>query len=239
MAVSGGPNIVDDGLVLYLDAANPRSYPRTGTTWNDLSISRLSGSLLNGPIFNPANNGNILFDGSNDFVQVEYTSRFNTSQFTIDCVLQDNSPVPQLDPFKRIVAWNDGSTTTQFVLAYSSGSTGNPLGVRGFGIRRGEGVPNYFITGSGAIPNGIHHVITTFNGTTYRMYRNGVLEGNAPFFTPGIAVGTPSNTFFIGQRGNGAGYVSGSIYQVKIYNRALSVEEVLQNYNAVRSRFGI
>lgn len=235
MAVSGGPNIVENGLIYYLDAANRASYPGTGTAWNDLAGSGLSGSLVNGPSFNSANTGNIFFDGSNDFARVEYSPVISTAQFTVDCVLQENTPGTGLTvTFRRIVAWNDNVTTVQFILAQSSN-------LRGFGIVRATGTrtPNYYITGSGQMPNGIHHVVSTFNGTIYRMYRNGVLEGNAPFVSAGAAIGTPSGSFFIGQRGDNAGYMSGSIYQLKIYNRALSAEEVLQNYNAVRSRFSI
>jgi hypothetical protein len=62
------PKIVTDGLVLYLDAANTRSYPGTGTTWSDLSRGGNNGSLINGPTFNSANGGSIVFDGSNDYV---------------------------------------------------------------------------------------------------------------------------------------------------------------------------
>jgi hypothetical protein len=63
-----GPNIVTDGLVLYLDAANQKSYPGTGTTWNDLSGNGNNGTLVNGPTFNSDNNGSIVFDGVDDYV---------------------------------------------------------------------------------------------------------------------------------------------------------------------------
>lgn len=65
-----GPNIVTDGLVLYLDAANTKSYPGSGTTWNDLSGNGNNGTLINGYIFNSIGNGNLVFDGSNDYVNI-------------------------------------------------------------------------------------------------------------------------------------------------------------------------
>ena len=61
-----GPNIITDGLVLALDAANSRSYPGTGTTWSDLSGNGNSGTLTNGPTFNSGNGGSIVFDGVDD-----------------------------------------------------------------------------------------------------------------------------------------------------------------------------
>ena len=68
MAFSYSPKIVTDGLVLYLDAANNRSYPGSGTTWTDLSRGGNNGTLTNGPTFNGANGGSIVFDGTNDFI---------------------------------------------------------------------------------------------------------------------------------------------------------------------------
>jgi hypothetical protein len=61
--VEGGGNIITDGLVLLLDAANSKSYPGTGTTWTDLSRSGNNGTLINGPTFNSGNGGSIVFDG--------------------------------------------------------------------------------------------------------------------------------------------------------------------------------
>ena len=63
------PPIVTDGLVLYLDAANTKSYPTTGTTWNDLLGAISGGTLINGPTFNSANGGSIVFDGVDDYFQ--------------------------------------------------------------------------------------------------------------------------------------------------------------------------
>ena len=66
--LSGGPNIITDGLVLYLDAGNTYSYTSGSTVWNDLSRSMLSGSLINGPTFNTGSGGSIVFDGVDDYV---------------------------------------------------------------------------------------------------------------------------------------------------------------------------
>jgi hypothetical protein len=81
----GGGNIVVDGLVLYLDAANTKSYLGSGTTWSDLSRSENNGALINGPNFNTSNNGVISFDGTNDSVQIPNSSslNFGTGDFTI------------------------------------------------------------------------------------------------------------------------------------------------------------
>ncbi len=69
MAFFYSPNVVTDGLVFAVDAANKKSYPGSGTTWTDLAGSN-NGALTNGPTFDSGNNGNIVFDGSNDYVEV-------------------------------------------------------------------------------------------------------------------------------------------------------------------------
>ena len=68
MAIKHSPRIVTDGLVLYLDAANTKSYPGSGTTWTDISGKSNNGTLTNGPTFDSGNKGTIVFDGSNDYV---------------------------------------------------------------------------------------------------------------------------------------------------------------------------
>ena len=66
------PSIVTSGMVLNLDAGYIPSYPTTGTSWNDLSGSGNSGTLVNGPTFSSANGGSIFTDGSNDYISTTY-----------------------------------------------------------------------------------------------------------------------------------------------------------------------
>jgi len=68
MSFNFSPKIVTDGLVLYLDAANTKSFISGSTTWNDISKNKNDGTLINGPTFNPNNMGSIVFDGLNDYV---------------------------------------------------------------------------------------------------------------------------------------------------------------------------
>ena len=73
MSLSHSPLIVRDGLVLCLDAANPRSYPKSGTTWSDLAGAN-NGTLTNGPTFDADDKGGIVFDGTNDYVNLGSSS---------------------------------------------------------------------------------------------------------------------------------------------------------------------
>ena len=63
MGTARGPKLVTKGLVLALDAASPKSYPGSGTTWSDLTGNNLNATLFNGPTFSTDNFGTIVFDG--------------------------------------------------------------------------------------------------------------------------------------------------------------------------------
>jgi hypothetical protein len=84
MALAHSPSIVTSGLVLCLDAANPKSYPGSGTTWTDLSGNGNNGTLVNGPTYSSVNGGSIVFDGSNDYISTAY-SIGTVSQQSISC----------------------------------------------------------------------------------------------------------------------------------------------------------
>ena len=83
MAFIHSPQIVTSGLVLSLDAGNTKSYPGTGTTWFDKSGNTYNGTLTNGPTFNTANLGSIVFDGVDDYVTCG-TIPFTSNTFTIE-----------------------------------------------------------------------------------------------------------------------------------------------------------
>jgi hypothetical protein len=76
--LSGGPDIITDGLVLYLDAANPNSYASGSTTWRDISRGGNNGTLVNGPTFNSSTSGNIVFDGVDDYLITPSITNFRT-----------------------------------------------------------------------------------------------------------------------------------------------------------------
>ncbi len=91
MSLSRGPKTITNGLVLYLDAANKKSYPGSGTTWTDLSGNVYNGTLTNGPTFSAANMGSIVFDGTNDNIQLGNASTFlPTSAISLNCWAKTN-----------------------------------------------------------------------------------------------------------------------------------------------------
>lgn len=229
MSVSGGPDIVENGLVLYLDAGNTKSYPGSGTVWTDLSRNGNNGTLTNGPTFNSANIGSIVFDGSNDHIVIPASSWISGAEITFEL-------------------WNFGSTN---YIATSVIGFENSSGVRTFNVHlpwlgdvmfdAGNGSGNY----GGAFDRilksvtvaeitGWNYWAFTKNSTAARMriYRNGQLWHSGGGSTP---IGA-SVTGTLG-RGIAGSHHNGRIAMAKLYNRELSATEIVQNYNATKGRF--
>ena len=91
MAFNYSPKTVTDGLVLYMDAANSKSYVSGSTTWNDISRSGNNGTLINGPTFNSSNGGSIVFDGTNDTTNLGNILNIGLNSWTISCWFKINS----------------------------------------------------------------------------------------------------------------------------------------------------
>ena len=224
MASKGGPDIIENGLTLFLDASNIRSYPGSGTTWSDLSGNGNTGTLTNGPTFSTGNLGSIVFDGTNDYV-----GSFPTQISGVGS--------------KTICAFIYPTTTSR------AGICGirNDLDGWVFTINRtSPGNLTYFHTtgttcevAASITTNTWSYVCVTYSTSTATviLYRNGVQVGS-----PTTAVSSIVSSTFNGvigdEQSNYATPFKGNMSSVQIYNRALTAVEVLQNYNATKSRFG-
>jgi len=216
MSVKGGPNIVTSGLILEFDAANTKSYPGSGATWFDKSGFANNGTLINGPTFNTGSGGSIVFDGVDDYV------RSNISKASF----------PNLITLSICLKYTSGDGVLQFANALTSGTPWILL------RSVGSNALSWYLNGSYQInltilTNTVYFLDLTYDGTTWKAYKNGVLDGSSI-----SGVGSfPGDYFWIGNGYNG--YTNIEVYNTKLYNRALSAQEVLQNYNATKSRFGI
>ena len=211
MSVAYNASIVTNGLVLALDAANPKSYPGSGTTWTDLSGSRNNGTLTNGPTFSSANNGSIVFDGVDD--RVDTFNASSLTNITIEMWIYDTRSSGNRD----ILTYNGNSGSYTF-----NGTTfrtdGNFLLSRSFA---GVGNPPL--------------------NTWYRFcyVRNGDLYINETRYT-GSGSDQSYSTISLGNtRSDINNRLNGQIAAVKIYNRVLTAAEISQNFNALRGRYGI
>jgi hypothetical protein len=237
MAFNYSPKIVTDGLVLYLDAANPKSYVSGSTAWNDISRGGNNGTLVNGPTFNSANGGSIMFDGVNDYTSIPYTPILApTSSLTISTWASAswNSLVGQ----KSIVS---KTQTGGYQLSVNEG-TYYPSGL-GTIFYLGGAYRSASLSTS-LVSNGWHHIVSTFDGQYVRLYLDGVERANYNYgsIVP-ITYNNNNHLVIAAEPGFGTGvdgqYFPGKIAQTQIYNRALSSQEVLQNYNATKTRFGL
>jgi formylglycine-generating enzyme required for sulfatase activity len=228
--------IVTDGLVLWLDASNKPSYPGSGTTWTDLSGNKNNGTLINSPSYSVSNSGLLSFNGTNQQTTIIDPSILRNQNFSVSLWIrprtQSTAIIAILDfdhGFAPAQGWviqsEDATTNRRYYLGWYDGTNFQPTTGAGIGIQ---------------ITNNVWQNITyTKNGTTLIGYNNG-----ASVYTPSAAANanvsyiTGRNTT-IANAASFARYFNGDFGTIIIYNRVLSAGEVLQNYNALKSRFGL
>ncbi len=231
--VQGGQgNIVTSGLVLNLDAANPRSYlpPYNGTTWFNLASTSNNGTLTNGPTFNTGSGGNIVFDGVDDYASLGTFTGLGSTNRTIEVWFQILSLSPSGN--RRIISFPRDDTnndTPAYTVAYATTTSSLQLG---FG---GTPYNGYVLNLSFALSTWIC-LTGVINSNTISAYQNGIFANSAT-----NSGGVTSNPIGYLGRYNGFYNQNGNVRigSTRIYNRALSASEVNQNFQATRARFGI
>jgi hypothetical protein len=221
-----GPNIVTDGLVFAVDAGSERSYPGSGTTWKDLTATGINGTLTNGPTFSSSNGGSFLFDNVDDYVSLGASSQLSiTNQISVFSWVK----VDTFSAWDGVFGAYSGGAFVHFQLAYGR------LSVYVYG-------PN---TGYGSLDSGYDQLTAgewsnigfTFGSQTLTVYLNGVAM-------PTTVTGSSANInntseMSIGRVYSGSRDLGGNLANIMVYNKALSQAEILQNYNAQKSRFGL
>jgi len=219
MSSFGGPNIINDSLVLYLDAGNSKSYPGSGTTWFDKSGFGNDGTLINGPTFNSGNGGSIVFDGVDDYVNFA-ASPSNVVTVSVWINLNNAGNFP-------IILAGDSTQYNSGMWDWSLFVFTNVFYIRG----NSGGLGNINTPASTLVNTWTNWVLVRNDGTgTCRAYKNGTIFGTSNESS------SANSALSIGRGGN---YYNGKVAATQIYNRALSASEVLQNYNATKGRFGL
>jgi hypothetical protein len=230
-------NIVRDGLVLDLDAAKRDSYPGSGTVWRDIAGGVITGSLIGEPTFDSNNGGSIVFDGVNDFVNTPYDVYWNTNvfgtatNFTLECWYKPNlfknwdtiiekSESPGW--YSRPEGASIWTSATAIQGVFSSGVDSNPPG------------SNVIISYSTTTLKW-YHICFTGDGTILTLYVDGILRGTGLVSSRTVAVYNGN----VGPRLGRRAYMNGQLSSVHLYTRGLTNTEVLQNYNALKGRFGL
>jgi hypothetical protein len=220
---------ISDALVLNLDAGSRASYVGVGTTWYDLSGNNLNGTLVNGPTFAGTGiSSSLVFDRTNDHILIADNSLLNTfSAMTLEVIVKYTTTNDQI--FAQKVNYSAGGGYT--LELFSSGIAA---------FCYGSGGTSYLNVAVSSYPaNNIYHMLFTLSGNTQTLYINGVSVAT----NSGGSIPSLSGTVMkIGDRTGSyatSSYFGGNVYLTKFYNRALTAAEVLQNFNAYRTRYGI
>ncbi len=222
MSVYGGPEVVDSGLVLSLDAANSKSYPGYGTAWTDLSGNGLNATIGNSPAFTTANGGILTYLGTNTGTTATSTSSlFNvgTGDFTVECWVN----LSTLSTYNPVFSLDD----TLSGLGITLYLTASPSNFRTWIGNTANNTTTQLTTGAWT-----HLVVSRASGTVSK-YINGVLDGTH------VASGSCSTgqTAKIAWRYDAAYTFNGSVGKLNFYNVALTAAQVAQNYNATLGRY--
>jgi hypothetical protein len=218
MGLNYNPTIVSDGLVMYFDPANSRSSAGSGNTIYDLSGNSNTCTFSATPIYDVASNGNLILAG---YGTVPHTSTlWNGNQFTYSIWAKKIGTGSAGE--RGIMIAKDTNYIdhgyNNFTLASFYTSTSQPL----------------IFGNAQASRNEWRHYASTYDGTLACLYENGALTGTTSFTGPLTSTSTPLN---IGQWNGGGTNFNGKLGTIMTYNRALSAQEVKQNYDATKSRY--
>ena len=215
MGLSHSPGIVTSGLVFSIDAANTRSYAGSGLTAYGL-VGGIGGTLVNGVGFGTTNSGSFIFDGSNDYIDlgnsIQNYSLFTTS-FWINYNFFDGNHRSPL---------GDDSQNSSYHILFLFGNL-----YLGFSSSSFVGFAHNNIS----INTWYNFVVTKNSSDNVSFYQNSLLLG-----TNTVEAGKLAS---INKIGRGYVYDNAKISNVSFYNRALSAQEIKQNYNATKRRYSL
>ena len=217
------PNIVTSGSLLNLDSGFVGSYPTTASTWYDLSGNANNGTLTNGPTFSSANSGSIVFDGVDDFVPC--TGSFTLTSATFVTWIRRNGDQGQYDG----ILFSRGTNTTGM----------NFFSSNQLGYHWNDTAATYNWASGLTIPNltwcMIVVSVTSTSATAYLCQTSGITTStNTTSHASSVL-----NDIKIAQDDAGGRFFNGNIAISQLYNRALSTNEITQNFNALKGRFGL
>jgi hypothetical protein len=232
MAVGYNPSIVSEGLVFYLDAANRRCYSGSGLTANGL-VGGIGNTLNNGVGFSTSNAGYFIFDGTNDFIDSNVDFGFDS---TISATMSLWLRTTNLSQRGGILG-KAGSSNWEWTLSQGIDSSGIF-----FWYWKVDSNVNLSISVSNFFESNVWKkvdLVWSHTSNTLTFYRNGI----------GITSSTPASSSFQNRASNisigytynlfNNNYWAGQMGSVHLYQRALTAQEIAQNFNATRDRYGI
>ena len=217
MGAFGGPDIVADGLVLSLDAGSERSYPGTGTTWYDLSPTNANWTLPAASVFSSGT--------------MNYNS--NRSRITPPAAWQSTTDLTIEMWYKPITGGIYTSCCETIFGRYDFRFF--QIGVNLYvmiGFDNGSGTRIYQHPSISVSYDAYHHIVATRRNNRFIIWIDGVERYNTNYGT-GLALWDPTEVWDI----SATGHTDVDVTIGRIYNRGLSDNEILQNYNAQKNRF--
>ena len=240
MSVAGGPNLIKNGLVLELDAGNIKSYQSGSTTWFDKSGFANNGTLINGVGYTSSFNGSLVFDGTDD--RVTFGSPNMTSSCTVSQWIQ---PLSGSGDEMRTIEYTAVNSATAVIfsqLRKLSNIWYHQVLVSGYQAGYAFEMNVYFQSNvtSFVQNNTPYNFSLTWeripgSGSTLKTYLNGVYReqqtNTSDYWANTASLATTTYNISNSYKGN--------IGTTLVYNRALSTSEIQQNYNALKTRFGL
>lgn len=233
MAITYNPKIVTNGLVLAVDAGNTKSYPGSGTSWSDLSLSKITGTLTNSPTYS---SGYLSFNGTNQYISFGAQTLGVSAASKTMCAWIFPTSIPN-NPTGILDMDGNGSLggLTNYGWGFWMSNTGKlwywPL----------DNV-DIIDSSSYSVSTNVWNFVSIaydFSAKTAYFYYNGIFAGSGTTTGVETAPATGQNLIIGSIRNNVGGNFAGRISNVSLYNRVLTASEIKQNFNSLRGRFGI
>tara|TARA_R110000803_G_scaffold47634_3_gene99275 strand:+ start:8389 stop:9081 length:693 start_codon:yes stop_codon:yes gene_type:complete len=230
MAFRYSPKIVTDGLIFYIDAGNPKSYVSGSTTWYNLIDTVTTATLINSPSFDSSNAGSIVFDGVNDYI-AETTIGINSGQnFTVNIWFYNQE------------GFRGGLISSGYPYQTNKGwwvfvRQGNQIC-----ISVGQDNRYAFTSNDVLVTNKWYNVVVTVSagGDSFALWLNNTSTTWGTDVSPSpLTIDYSAKQYTMGRLHGGSDYLEGKIATASVYNRILTTAEISQNYNAMKSRFGL
>tara|TARA_B100000214_G_scaffold135150_1_gene96178 strand:+ start:751 stop:1761 length:1011 start_codon:yes stop_codon:yes gene_type:complete len=243
----GGGGIVTTNLILNLDAGDNSSYGGSGVTWTDLSGNGYNATLTNGPTYNSSNDGSIVFDGADDFVNLG--TQINSDIQLTDITISFWAYIDSTAADEIFVSMESLAVNAPFVIYHDLSSTYNVQNTGAGDVGGGNtktidvivtdsSSEKRFTTSNNALNATTWYniaVVLDVTNNAFYTYINGVEEAKWVSNNTSGGIKSTTNNFRIG---GASPYLDGRIAQFLAYDKALTASEVLQNYNAIKSRYG-
>ena len=231
--------IVQQGLVLNLDAGNPYSYAGAGTTWYDVSGNSYNGTLTSSPVYSTDSGGAFTFAGNYSLSPASTVNSLNGDALTVEAWVKHDSFGVAGTGRGYVSNWNSFNTLNQrgFILrTYDTQTNPSFWWCWGGGNNYDAFGPSSYVMQTGRI----YHIVATYEkNVAVKIYINGNLEGTGTNSVSNTIAFDTGSGVYVGFSDINNSYMYGNIYSTRLYNRVLSAAQVLQNYNATKGRFGL